>query len=68
MCELVWKTAVELASLIQQGAVSAVEVTTAHIQQIEALNPQVNAIVTYTPELALELARAADEKRRAATS
>lgn len=63
MSELVWKTAVELAALIKGREVSATEVVQAHLAQIDAVNPEVNAIVTYLPELALELAKAADEKQ-----
>ena len=63
MSELVWKTAVELAGLIRRGEVSAVEVLMACLEQIDAVNPQLNAIVTYLPERALELARRADEKQ-----
>ena len=63
MSELIWMTAVELAALIRRGEVSAVEVLTAHLEQIEAVNPQLNAIVTYLPEQALDLARAADDKQ-----
>ena len=63
MSELVWMTAVELAALIKSGEISATEALTAHLDQIEALNPQLNAIVTYLPEMALELAREADEKQ-----
>ena len=63
MSELVWKTAVELAGLIRRGEASALEVLTACLEQIDAVNPQLNAIVTYLPEQALELARRADEKQ-----
>ena len=63
MSELNWLTAVELAALIRRGDVSAVEVLTAHLEQIEKVNPALNAIVTYLPEKALDLARAADEKQ-----
>ncbi len=63
MNELNWMTAVELAGLIRRGEVSAVEALQAHLQQIDALNPQLNAIVTYLPEMALDLARAADARR-----
>ena len=63
MSELVWMTAVELAVLIKRGEVSATEVLRAHLEQIDALNPELNAIVTYLPELALDLAREADEKQ-----
>lgn len=63
MNDLVWKTAVELAALIKRGEVSAREALTAHLEQIDALNPELNAIVTYLPEMALELAREADDKQ-----
>ena len=63
MSDLIWRTATELAALIRKGEVSAVEVLQAHLAQIDALNPQLNAIVTYLPEQALELATAADEKQ-----
>ena len=63
MSELNWMTAVELAALVKRGEVSAVELLTAHMRQIEKVNPQVNAIVTFLPEMALELAKAADEKQ-----
>lgn len=63
MSDLVWKTAVELAALIKRGEVSAREVLRAHLEQIDAVNPELNAIVTYLPEMALELAREADKKQ-----
>ncbi len=63
MSELVWMTAVELAALIKRGEVSSTEVLRAHLEQIDAVNPELNAIVTYLPEMALELARMADEKQ-----
>ncbi len=42
---------------------SATELTTAHLDAIAALNPQLNAFITVTPELALAQAAAADEAR-----
>ena len=63
MSDLIWLTATELADLIRQGEVSAVEALQAHLAQIEALNPQLNAIVSYRPQQALALARAADERQ-----
>ena len=63
MTELIWMTAVELAAMMRRGDVSAVEVLTAHLQQIEQVNPALNAIVTLLPEQALEDARAADAKQ-----
>ncbi len=63
MSELIWLTATEQAQLIKRGEVSALELLQAHLEQIEAVNPQLNAIVTYLPEQALELARAADAQQ-----
>ncbi|OYV26113.1 MAG: aspartyl/glutamyl-tRNA amidotransferase subunit A, partial [Acidocella sp. 20-63-7] len=42
--------------------ISAVELTTAHNAAVEKLNPQLNAYITTTPELALEQAKAADAR------
>lgn len=53
-------TAVELTQRIRSGDLSCVEVMQAHIAQIDRVNPQVNAIVTYHPDTALEGAKAAD--------
>ena len=44
---------------------SAVELTTAHSAAIAALDPQLNAFITQTPELALEMAKSADAARAA---
>ena len=54
-------TAVEMARHIRSKDVSCVEVMQAHIEQIDRVNPKVNAIVTYHAEQALEGAKAADE-------
>ena len=59
---LCFLTATELSQKIRSGEISAVETMEAHLAQIEKVNPQVNAIVTLVPELALEQARKADEK------
>jgi Asp-tRNA(Asn)/Glu-tRNA(Gln) amidotransferase A subunit family amidase len=48
-----------IAELIRSGAVSPVEVAEAHLDQIANLNPQLNAIVTVSPDL-LEKAREAE--------
>ncbi|MXY45729.1 MAG: amidase [Chloroflexi bacterium] len=54
-------TAVDLSQRIRSGDLSCVEVMQAHIAQIDRVNPQVNAIVTYHPDTALEGAKAADD-------
>lgn len=59
---LCFLTATELAQKIRSGELSAVETMEAHLAQIEKVNPQVNAIVTLLPEMAMEAARKADEK------
>jgi len=59
--ELCFLSATELVRQIQAGDLSASEVMEAHLAQVEQVNPQVNAIVTFLPERAREQARAADE-------
>ena len=58
--ELCFLTATELARRIRAREVSCEEVMRAHIDQIERVNPAVNAIVTVAPEQALASARTAD--------
>ncbi len=61
--DVCWLSASELGRRIRQKELSATEVMEAHLQQIEQLNPKVNAIVTLVAERALEQARAADDKQ-----
>jgi amidase len=58
---LCFKTATELAELVRRREVSAREVMTAHLEQIERVNPKVNAICTLEAESAREQAGKADE-------
>jgi len=58
LCHL---SAVALRAEIGAGQVSATEVVTAHLAQIETWNPQVNAIVTLDAECALAQAARADQ-------
>jgi amidase len=60
MSELCFLTAVELADRIRRRDVSVTEVVHAHLQQIERVNPSVNAIVTLTAERALAEAKRKD--------
>ena len=62
MSELNFLSATQMAQMIKSKEISALELLHAHIDQIEAVNPTVNAIITYLPELALETAKKADEK------
>lgn len=54
-------TAVELATRLARKDVSAREVMSAHLAQIERINPAVNAIVTLVADRAMAAAAAADE-------
>lgn len=55
-------TARQLADRIQHKHLSAREVVRAHLERIEAINPQVNAIATVTAERAWDEAARADER------
>ena len=59
--EVIYLSAVELASQIRRKQVSAREVMAAHLAQIELVNPKVNAIVTLVGDRALADAARADE-------
>ena len=59
--EICSKSAVELARLIRAKELSARDVVSAHLAQIERVNPSVNAIVTLVAEQAMDRAFLADE-------
>ncbi len=52
-----------MAKALAQGAVSAYEVVCAHLNQIEKVNPKVNAICTLVADRAIEEAKNADSIR-----
>ena len=58
--ELCWLSATELAARIRRRDVSCRDVMDAHLDRIERVNPQVNAIVTLLAEQGRERAVAAD--------
>src|SRR6266404_5931712 len=58
--EICFTPARQLARLIRARKLSATEVVNAFIAQIERVNPKVNAVVTFTPELALKKAKSPD--------
>jgi len=60
MNELCFKSATELVKLLHSGQLGAVELLSAYMEQIDRLNPVLNAIVTPTREQAFENARRAD--------
>jgi amidase len=66
MNELCFKPATALAQALKARKLSATELVRAFIAQIEGVNPKVNAIVTFLPELALKQAKALDRKKPSA--
>lgn len=58
--EICFMTATEMACHIKKKELSALEVMEAHLQQVEYLNPKLNAIVTLTGEEALRKAKDVD--------
>ncbi|HBY64452.1 MAG TPA: amidase [Solibacterales bacterium] len=59
--DLCFLTAVEMTRLLRLKKLSARELLSAHLRQIERLNPKLNAIPTLVPEQAEAAARRADE-------
>ena len=60
MDELIYASATSLSRAIREKRVSSQEVVEAYIQRIEAVNPQLNAVVQFTADEALAHAREAD--------
>ena len=59
--EICFSTATQLATRIRSKELSCREVVQTHLDQIERVNPKVNAVVTLVADTALEAARAADD-------
>jgi aspartyl-tRNA(Asn)/glutamyl-tRNA(Gln) amidotransferase subunit A len=55
--------AAEIARAVGSGEASAIDVVEAHIARIEALEPEIHAFITLTPDLARAQAKAVDEAR-----
>ncbi|WP_431902192.1 amidase [Amycolatopsis thermoflava] len=62
MTDIPFRTARELRAALGARELSAREVVQAHLDQIERVNPDVNAVVTLVAERALAEAAAADER------
>jgi aspartyl-tRNA(Asn)/glutamyl-tRNA(Gln) amidotransferase subunit A len=63
--ELIKMTAADLGAAIAGGQTSAVEVTRAHLDRIEAVDQRVHAFLHVDPEAALAAAGAVDSRRAA---
>ncbi|MDC0067565.1 amidase [Gammaproteobacteria bacterium] len=62
MNELCAKTAGELRRLIGEKEISAVELLDVHLEQIDLINPSLNAVVTLVPDHAREMAKKVDHQ------
>ena len=60
--DICFARAVDIARLVRERRVSALEVMQAHLEQIDRINPKVNAIVTLVAEAALDEARLLDDR------
>ena len=60
--ELLYKSAIELKSLISKKELSAIELTKLALERIEDTNHKTNAFITVTENLALESAKLVDKK------
>jgi amidase len=63
--ELVLLSAERQLELLRKGEISVLELSEAHIRQIERLNPQLNALVDFNPERVREQARQMDSRQGA---
>ena len=61
MTELTSLTISQALELLRAGEISALELTRAHIDHIEAQDPSIGAYLTVTSDLALRQAQAADQ-------
>ena len=64
MADYSYVSAMELKDLYRRGELSPLEVTKSALERIDKVNPQLNAFVTVTAEVALQQARAAEESYR----
>ena len=60
--EIHYLSVAQAGALIRKRKLSPVELTTAYLERIETFDPQLNAFITVTPELALKQARRAERE------
>src|ERR1700682_3858063 len=63
--DLAFRTALELRQAIAARQVSPVEIMQATLTRAERFEPKLNCFATYTPELALDAARKAEQAQMA---
>ncbi len=60
--DLAWYSIPELASLIKQGKISSEELTRFFLDRLKTYDPELEAVITFTEERAMEKARRADRE------
>ncbi|MBU6145055.1 MAG: Asp-tRNA(Asn)/Glu-tRNA(Gln) amidotransferase GatCAB subunit A, partial [Acidobacteria bacterium] len=65
MSELIKKTAAELVELMAKGEASSVEITKAHLDQIEKVDGAIHSFLVVNAESALATAKEVDQRRQA---
>jgi Asp-tRNA(Asn)/Glu-tRNA(Gln) amidotransferase A subunit family amidase len=60
--ELAFASVVQLGALLRSGRITSVELARLCLDRLERLGPELECVVTLTPELALEQARRADRE------
>jgi len=61
--DVFYESALSMAALIANGKISAVELLEAHFRRVDALNPEINAVIWQDREQALKQARDCDNER-----
>lgn len=59
--DLAWYSIPELASLIKQGKITSEELTRFYLDRLRTYDPELEAVITFTEERALEKAKKADD-------
>ncbi len=65
--DLAFYTVSDLASLLQSGKISSVELTRFYLDRLEKFDPELEAVISLTPEIALKQAEKMDRERAAGT-
>ncbi|MCC7367510.1 MAG: amidase [Chloroflexi bacterium] len=62
--DLCYTSALDLGRMIRAREVSPVEIASTVLERLDRLNPTLNAFLTPTPEIAMDCARASEERAR----
>ncbi|PCJ58889.1 MAG: amidase [Candidatus Hydrogenedentota bacterium] len=63
MTDIIYKSAIQLAAMIQSGEITSEECVIAHYERIAEYNDDLNAIITWNDKAALERAKEADDAK-----